>query len=167
MQLLLNSAKDSLAQFVTIIDSIELLPNEKRNDFYIDNTVGKHIRHVVDHYLAFFKSLDSGILNYNLRNRDSQIEKDSQLAKIKINEVISRLENISTKNTELNVISEIDSFALVDFTFKSNIPRELLYLVNHTIHHAAYVKLIADNANIKIDADIGVAPATATFRRQA
>ena len=47
----------------------------------------------------------------------------------------------------------------------SNIGRELLYLINHSIHHMAYATLLARTHGIELPAGIGLAPGTASYER--
>ena len=168
MQILLNCVKESLMQFVNVINTVATLNSIDAEKFYINDNAGRHVRHVVDHFQAFLNCFDKNLLNYNLRNRNSEIERNYNFAKIKLNQIINQIMQLSEHdNREITIISEIDPSSSVDFTFKSNICRELLYLINHTIHHAAYVKLLAKNANIKLAENIGIAPATASFLREA
>ena len=37
--------------------------------------IGRHVRHVLDMYLALMQGLQSGLVDYDLRARDSRLEK--------------------------------------------------------------------------------------------
>jgi len=65
----------------------------------------------------------------------------------------------------LRVRSEICCDQEISLEFESNLARELLYLINHTIHHAAYMKLIAEKNGVDIEDTVGLAPSTSTFLR--
>jgi len=50
-------------------------------------------------------------------------------------------------------------------TLDTDLERELLYTLNHTVHHMAYVALLLQSNGEEVNATIGVAPATASHRR--
>ena len=47
----------------------------------------------------------------------------------------------------------------------SNYARELLYLINHAIHHVAIIKLILEHNGVSVPSYIGLAPGTASYLR--
>lgn len=72
----------------------------------------------------------------------------------------------STAPDELLITSEIDCLTTLTQKFRSNVAREALYLINHTIHHAAYIRLLLKGCGIELASHIGIAPCTATFQRE-
>ena len=111
------------------------------------------------------------VIDYNNRNRGTDIEVQMSSAykqMLALSEWIDFLdENYSTAefNKSIKIISEIDCFKTTNQTFKSTIARELLYLINHTIHHAAHIALICRNEGVEIPLNTGMAPCTMTFLR--
>lgn len=157
---------NSLTQITVILDVTEKLPKDKAVLFYQDTHAGKHVRHVLDHLLTFIRSAENGILDYNRRHRDSVIERDWRAARVQLMTIIDALHTIPIEENDLHVLSEIDASSTVNQTFVSNAPREILYLINHTLHHAAYIRLLAKECHINLPEHIGIAPATATHLRQ-
>jgi len=43
---------------------------------YFESSLGKHMRHIIDHYLCFRRDFDKGVIDYDQRHRDSQLETD-------------------------------------------------------------------------------------------
>ncbi|MEN1727229.1 MAG: DinB family protein [Pseudomonadota bacterium] len=148
------------------LDAVQALPEDEFNVLYIKHNAGKHLRHVFDHVSAFLESLHSGELDYDKRSRGSLCEVDCDVASALIDDLLCKLERASLKNRPLKVLSEIDTDETVRHRFDSNTDRELLYLINHTIHHAAHLQLLAKQCGIELPVDMGVSPATASFRRQ-
>ena len=164
--MLRNALINSLLQISDILEVTQNLPHDKATNFYIGTNAGKHVRHVLDHVLTFIPSIETGVLDYNLRNRDSDIETNWQAANAQLLEILQTLETLDMNNKALEVISEIDICSTENDTFTSNVPREVLYLINHTMHHAAYIKLLAKNCGVDLPDNIGIAPATATHIRK-
>lgn len=161
-----ESVINSLSQVKEILTTLEKLPNDVAVKFYIDDNGGKHIRHILDHFLAFLSISDDGILDYNLRNRESIVEQSWDEAQKQLDGIIEKFISNSIEDKELKVISEIDVSDTKNSSFNSNTARELLYLINHTMHHAAYIKLLAKQSGVIFSPHIGIAPSTASFLRK-
>lgn len=127
--------------------------------------IGTHMRHIIDHLWAFQEGLQTGCVDYNLRHRDTVLESDSDLAIKAVSRFSEWLNTINLDNKPLTVISEISVSHCESTLMKSNLNRELAYLISHTLHHMAYAKLLAKLHGIEVPDHIGIAPATATYLR--
>ncbi|MFT6925674.1 MAG: hypothetical protein ACJAZP_001263 [Psychromonas sp.] len=133
-----------------------------------ESGIGKHIRHILDHFLAFQQGLINDHIDYNSRHRDSEIENDAGLALQLIKQLIEwfKQPHAELKERAVKVESEISLKQQQNMLFDSSLSRELCYLINHTVHHLAYAKLVAKELDIQVDEVIGIAPGTATYLRQ-
>ncbi|PCJ48035.1 MAG: hypothetical protein COA74_10295 [Gammaproteobacteria bacterium] len=162
MKQLHKACSTSLSQVKLVLRKFELLEDDS---VYQSSGVSRHIRHILDHYLALKNGLEGNHVNYNRRNRGSKVETDIEFAL----EIISYLNNwLLTLEDNTQVIT-IDSEIAFDEqfieTFQSNQNRELLSMINHTIHHIAYIKLMAKKYDIEFPDELGIAPSTASFIR--
>ncbi len=170
-RMLHKSIHQALNQVINIVNSLQDLTQTKHDYLYNELNIGNHIRHINDHFFALMEGSRIGIIDYNTRNRGSAIETDSNIAIQQVNQILDWIEvseNSHTKddlNKAIKIISEIDCIQTQSMEFSSNIARELLYLINHTIHHTAHIGLIAKNNGIEIPLDVGMAPCTMTFLR--
>jgi len=136
---------------------------------------GAHIRHVLDHYAALRSGLQSGVVDYDYRQRQSEVETHRGLAKNELLATSNWLSDLlhssvdsqqsSSHSNALKVKSEVSLCDCCAVTVDSDLSRELLYTLNHTVHHMAYVALLLQINGISVNASIGVAPATASYRR--
>ncbi|MDO8273750.1 MAG: hypothetical protein Q7U82_17790 [Gammaproteobacteria bacterium] len=160
----------TLAQIGAILDVVSTLPAAQRSTVYVQSHVGVHVRHVIDHVQAFLAGLQTGEIDYNVRHRNSPSEVDPDFAAAQLLAIMSACEALENLNCappeELLVTSEIDCLTTHTEKFRSNAAREVLYLINHTIHHAAYVRLLLQGCGIELASHIGIAPCTATFQRE-
>lgn len=168
MKTLRNSTNDALKQVKQLILAFE--GSEQSNLYNVppDNVmsgVGKHVRHILDHFLAFQQGLISGCVDYNVRHRDGRLEDDPQLALALLDDISDWLEHTSITDRAIDVESEISVSDSINQHFRSSISRELCYLINHTIHHVAYAKLLTAQHGVIIDDGLGIAPSTATYLR--
>ena len=166
MNALHKSSCASLDQIQIILKAIHQKQIESSKEYYINAGIGRHVRHIIDHYIALKKGLESGEADYNQRSRNSVLETNLDSANKKIQQLIDWVNHLDESNSQLIVYSEIDCDDSINQKFSSNKDRELLYLINHTIHHAAYIKLLLQQFPIKLPDYIGIAPSTATHLRE-
>jgi len=133
-----------------------------------ESGIGKHVRHILDHFLALQQGAVNGNIDYNSRHRDSEIENDAELALQLIKQLIEWFiqPNSELKERAVKVESEISLKQQQNMLFDSSLSRELCYLINHTVHHVAYAKLVAKELGVLVDDAIGIAPGTASYLRQ-
>ena len=124
-------------------------------------TIGEHTRHIIEMFQCLEKQYDKGVVNYDDRKRDYQIQTDANFAKETIISVINSLEK-PNKNIILQQIVDGE-----ELNIESNYHRELLYNLEHCIHHQALIKVaVLQNDSIVIDANFGVARSTIEYRKQ-
>jgi hypothetical protein len=126
-----------------------------------DATIGEHTRHIVEMFQCLEKFYDGGIVNYDLRERNNRIQTSTEFALISIRQIQKSLDK-PNKELILHQIIEGENISI-----SSNYHRELLYNLEHCIHHQALLKVaLLPMKNIKIDADFGVARSTVAYRNQ-
>lgn len=128
----------------------------------VDYGVGRHLRHVLDHYHALRAGLESGAVDYDLRDRNSAIESDFDLACETVRDWQRWLQACNVAERSLKVKSEISLTETRHTVVDSTLQRELCYVAAHSTHHLAYASLIARMLGAEIDTTVGLAPATAS-----
>ncbi|WP_432455531.1 hypothetical protein ACRRS0_08755 [Agarivorans sp. QJM3NY_29] len=133
-----------------------------------ESGIGRHVRHILDHFLALQQGIKQGCIDYNQRHRDSQLEQDPMIALQLIHQLNHwfSVSETTLADAPIRVESEISSVQQCSQQFDSSIDRELCYLINHTVHHVAYAKLVAKELGLLVNAKIGIAPSTASYLRQ-
>lgn len=125
-----------------------------------NSSIGQHTRHIIELFQCLENQYESGIVNYDNRLRDFQIETDISFAQNAINEVLN---SIDKPNKSLILIQKIDCTIEIE----TNYNRELLYNLEHCIHHQALIKVAILKMNhLEIDENFGVARSTIEYRKQ-
>lgn len=127
--------------------------------------IGQHVRHVLDHYRAFRQGLDARCVDYNLRTRNSPSETCPETALRQIDDIMAWLARLDIPSAPIQVISEIALQRTRCEQMPSHTEREMLYLINHAIHHMAYAALLARQQGVPVPTTIGLAPGTASYQR--
>ena len=128
--------------------------------------IGRHVRHILDLYLALQEGVRSSEVDYDARHRDSDLERNLAASRLAVRGMLCWLQaNIDIDDHTLTIKTEVSLHQCSHATLASTFSRELCYLANHTIHHLAYMALMARQLGVKLSHDYGVAPATASYLR--
>jgi hypothetical protein len=131
--------------------------------------VGSQFRHLLDHYLAFLDGWAAGRVDYDARGRNRETETDPAKALRVAQWIVGELERIHFEDGDRAVLVQIDSGGndgVPDWR-PSTVGRELQFLVSHTVHHYALIKLLLEDRGVLTDEELGTAPSTAAYRRSA
>lgn len=120
-----------------------------------DATIGQHTRHIIEFFTALDNGYESGIVNYDRRKRDYSIESDRHVAIFQLYDIRKMLDR---PDKDLLVVAEFDK----SVTIKTNYYRELLYNLEHIVHHMALMRVAI---TIPLPESFGVASSTLKFRK--
>ena len=127
-------------------------------------TIGKHVRHVIELFQSLQNGYEHGIVNYDSRKRDIRIENEKQLALSLLNEIRAGL-NKKDKDLSLETSYDEDSGEVV--FIKTNYNREIVYNLEHAIHHMALIRIgINEVSSVELPENFGVAPSTIRYRQE-
>ena len=127
-------------------------------------TIGKHVRHVIELFQSLQIGYEHGIVNYDSRKRDIRIENEKQLALSLLNEIRADL-NKKDKDLSLETSYDEDSGEVV--FIKTNYNREIVYNLEHAIHHMALIRIgINEVSSVELPENFGVAPSTIRYRQE-
>ena len=155
----------------TLNQGLEFLERLSPEDYtfvaapHVTSSIGEHYRHWLDLFHAI--RLDSDKIDYNVRRRGHNVEREINTAKQEIKQLIewlfklpaNRLEQIVTVETEV-LLSQTCAEEV-----QSSLARELTFAALHATHHFAMIKVSASLRGITSDTHFGLAPATASYQR--
>lgn len=133
------------------------------------STIGQHTRHIIEFYNCLIGQSNSGkypVINYAKRERDYLIESQPEHALRNINDICQQLADLDiSKKCQLNC----EEHSLEELMIDSTIGRELIYNIEHTIHHLAIIKigLRTSIPALELPVHFGVAPSTLRHRQEA
>lgn len=128
---------------------------------YFESSLGKHLRHILDHYLCFRRDLATGLIDYDQRLRECMLETDKDYAINIIAETEAFLETLKTaEDKPLQVIMCSDVALPCGITTSSSLGRELQFLQGHSVHHYALIATILKISDVAVEENFGVAPST-------
>ena len=153
--------------FVQLSDSLRQLSSAQ----YIqpcktlfNNTIGQHVRHIIELFQCLENGYEAGVVNYEKRKRDTQIETDKETANRLLLDIHRGL---GKANKTLMLEACYDDHVNETITIETNYHREIAYNLEHTIHHMALIRVgITEISTIQLPDDFGVASSTVKYRKQ-
>lgn len=125
-----------------------------------DATIGQHTRHIIELYLCLINGYENADVSYDRRERNRRIEQELPFAVEQLTSIQSRLQK---PNKTVKVSYELGD---TETCLESNYYREVMYNLEHTIHHHALIKVgIQFFTDIPLPESFGVAPSTLQHRQ--
>lgn len=131
---------------------------------FYTSSVGKHLRHNIGHFTAFFDGLDAKRIDYECRERNTLIEESREAAAELIRKYMHQLDALrSHAEITLEVREESEAGLHQRDWLPSSLGRELQFLLGHTVHHNALIAMIVHGRGVTLPASFGVAPSTQRY----
>lgn len=165
---IIKANKDALEQGLELLSRLSDDEYTRVCEPWLKSTIGQHIRHVADMYLALMGAQEEGVADYDVRRRGSRVEKNSDQGREVLQQISLWLDELAQHidgNQALRIKSEVSLQKSVSVTLESSLLRELVFVGSHTVHHYAVISVIARLQNLNVDEWFGIAPATVTFLR--
>lgn len=124
--------------------------------------IGGHVRHIIEFYHALLSNLGGPeplLVSYDARKRNKELETSKNLAISEIKGIREKIGRLEDQDMEVLLSSIIDPDAPM-FEMQTTLNRELVYLLDHTIHHMALIKMIAREHKVTLGKNFGLAQST-------
>jgi hypothetical protein len=159
--MLIPSINNSLEELIGLLNQLSEEEYSKSCFELSGASIGEHTRHIVEMFQCLNRNYDLGIVNYDKRERNVLIQTNANFA---IQMILDIKNSITKDNKNLVLQQMIDDVAI---KIQSNYQRELLYNLEHCIHHQALIKVaILKFENVTVDENFGVARSTIEYRKQ-
>ena len=159
--MLIPSINNSLNELIDLLNQLSKTDYSNPCVELSNASIGEHTRHIIEMFQCLENQYDSGIVDYDKRERNVLIQNDMQYAILHILEIKSNLEK---DNKTIYLQQVIDN---EEIRIQSNYYRELLYNLEHCIHHQALIKVaVLKCESVIVDENFGVARSTIEYRKQ-
>lgn len=155
-----ESSIQTIEQFKEVLKQLPEDCYSKSCEVLSGATIGQHSRHVIELYTCLIDGYDVGNVCYDKRQRDRRIEEE-------VNYAIQQLEYVQKSLLKPNkVIKVAYELGGQEVVLESNYNREVMYNLEHAIHHHALIKVgVLDMTNVILPESFGVAPSTMQYRK--
>ena len=160
-----HSLKD-LQHYLSVIDPVTY---QAPLELLSGSTIGQHTRHIIEFYHCLLEQSNNeagSVIDYSKRRRDYLIESQPDHALQYVNELCDKLNDLDT-----TLLCKLDcsEHGQEGILVESTIGRELIYNIEHTVHHLAIIKIALKSVMPALDLPehFGVAPSTIRHRQEA
>ena len=163
---LADSAVLVLTQLQQMLDQMNDQEYSKKLRILNENTIGKHVRHILELYECLVTGTPQQSVNYDKRERNTALEEDVLFALAKIAEIKEAVLLMEDKPFTLWAAFHQDKDLM--HKIDSSVFRELAYNIEHSIHHMAIIKmaLLVDFPLVQTAEEFGIAPSTIKYHQQ-
>ena len=161
MQRLLGFNQQVLDQALAVVGG-HAAPGAPQSAPPFARPVGAHLRHVVEHYEALVHGLPLGVIDYDGRPRDRQLEASPALARdrlLGLRQVLGQW-TPDMLDRPVQVLGQGGITGDFDFCVTSSVGRELAFLASHAVHHFALLAEQLQRHGVPVPAHFGKAPGT-------
>lgn len=159
--MLIHFVKNNLEENIDLLRQLNNTELTTKNLKLSEATIGEHIRHSIELLNCLLTNYETGIVNYDIRQRELKIQTNVDYA---ITILENQVKNIEKPNKSLSLVHNCFSESEL---LPTNYFRELLYNLEHSIHHQALIKVaLFSFPNIKVSDSFGIAPSTLAYRNE-
>jgi hypothetical protein len=160
-----------IAQTESVLHQLTEVLNQLEHSEYIrpieslsESSLGQHVRHVIEFYQCMTLGYSRAKINYEGRKRDKMIEESREFAAQCISKILFDIKNLDQKKPLVLEVQYEDNHHL---EIATTIEREMVYNIEHAIHHMALIKVGIKEINnrIKLPAEFGVAASTIRYQQ--
>jgi len=154
-----------LHQLAELIESLSDEQYTRKPVSVVASSIGGHVRHNLDHIESFLNGIQRGLIDYDDRQRGTDVGTSRQAAL----QAIDRLETCLYAARWEAVRDPLRLSMLVDpqaqpVLVLTSVERELAFVLSHTIHHNSLIGVIAQLMAVTIPKYFGYAPSTIAHR---
>ncbi|CAG4990679.1 hypothetical protein DYBT9275_00588 [Dyadobacter sp. CECT 9275] len=157
-----------LSQLIDVAEQFSKDEYTRSLDLLSANSVGRHLRHILEFYDLAVRAGNTGQLNYDKRERNLTLENDPGKAVSKMKELIMLL-RVMKEDMVLKLEASYCPDARNDVRITTTFYRELLYNVEHAVHHMAIMAIAIkiEFRHISLPENFGIAYSTVKHRQTA
>lgn len=154
-------AKNILMLLIEAIGALTFDEYTQKISILSNGSIGEHTRHIIELFQQLVNGYESSNIDYDNRKRNIEIQVNIDFAEESIAKIISELDKKNKNLTLKTTLNEIDC------TIETNYFRELLYNIEHCVHHQAILKIaFLSLGKHELSENFGVAKSTIKFRKE-
>ena len=146
---MITSIEKNLYRGITLLETIsdEQYTNKTIPPYF--SSIGCNMRHLLDAFNAIFIGLETGLIDFTDRKRDTICEQNTKdgIAYFKL--IISKLKTVDSSNLN-KIVFVKDDLGSGETTIKYTLESVFAYAHSHAIHHFASVGFLTHHLGIKL-----------------
>jgi hypothetical protein len=157
---------EHLDAFADVVERLGDLDYLARPSTGVSGSIGAHVRHCVDHVTALLDRSVADEMTYDDRQRDTALERNRPLAATTLRSLAVRVREMAPRTSDV----PITLWTMLDrrgtrARIRTSLGRELVFVLQHTIHHEAVVAVLLAGRGRVLPGHFGLAPSTPATSR--
>jgi len=133
-----------------------------------ESSIGCHVRHCLDHVRALLEGAAVGVIDYDARERGTNVEQVRSAGIARTQRHHDELTRLCVDGCDQPVrVRAMLAASGPTVTLPSQLARELVFVLSHTLHHHALMAIVARALAAPVPPRFGCAPATIAFLESA
>ena len=170
-----HDSRACLSAAIHILDQGSELLNHVTDEVYQQSlsvasgaSIGAHYRHCLDHFHCLLSGGERGLIDFDQRQRDSELERDPEQAQQVTRQIRGRLREWLEEDWDRAIVVRCKVHYATDEgqQVMSTLSREVMYVVAHAVHHFALIAIMAKVLEFPLPDEFGVAPSTLQHRAE-
>jgi uncharacterized damage-inducible protein DinB len=161
-----QSSEMILSQLSELLEKMNPAQYKSPVESLSGSSIGSHVRHILEFYECLVRGLEDCAVDYDSRSRTLLLETDVEFALTVLKKIIKTINSVhSDHKLKLKVdLSTGNNPVTIHTTFN----RELVYNIEHAIHHMAIIKIGVSLAYpaLHLDKYFGIAYSTIKYKTQ-
>jgi hypothetical protein len=161
-----EAGENILEQISRVIEQISGTDFIKPVEAFNGATIGQHFRHSLEFFQCLMNGYGEGLVSYDKRKHDKDIE-DNKLLALDVISKIKLFINYCDINKPIDLQVSYDPNSEIEVTVSSNMAREITYNIEHIVHHMALVKIGINEVSpyVTLPLEFGVAISTIKYNK--
>jgi hypothetical protein len=161
--MLVSICQRILNQLSTLIHQLDADLYARPLPIFNGSSIGGHTRHIIEFFDCLLVGIPDGVVNYDDRKRDLQIQTNRDYALEVLRRTHASIECFDRPDGPLALDARYGTLLIRNAT---SIDRELAYMIEHAIHHFALIRIgvQTEAPEVRIEPDFGVAFSTIEHR---
>lgn len=161
---LISPAKSILFQLKGLLEQLDDQVYQNTIEVFSGASIGQHTRHIIEFYECLLKNTGVAKMNYDQRERNIKLETSVKETVTLLDCLLNQLDDLKQDKPIILCGTLGDSYNEVP----SSISRELLYVIEHAVHHMAIIKIgiLVSGLKVNLPQSFGVAESTIRYREQ-
>lgn len=130
------------------------------------SSIGQHVRHYIDFVQCLLKGADKGKINYDIRERSTEISDNPLIAKHNLKMLTIKIKKLYafSQNKRVQVQESLSAEGYLSEA-QSTVERELMFAADHGIHHLALIHMIGTLVGYNIPKHFAYNHATRVYQK--
>jgi hypothetical protein len=154
--------KDQFGLLITLTRHLNPEELTRKIDLLGSASIGQHARHIIELWQCALNGYDTGLVDYHNRERNLLLENDKDQILSAMNSIMAKASELHDKSLSLYIAhNEEGGVEVAETTYL----REVVYNVEHMIHHMALIKVALRAMQIEItQPNFGMAYSTIQYQ---